>query len=251
MATAVHASEAAKGRRIIKSNGTGEEHWRTDYIGTRSTGSGGDHPQAFLIEMRAEETILPHYHEVDQFQVFVAGSGALGRHEVPTLAVHYTDHHTGYGPIKAGPHGYSYFTFRARTDPGAKYLHRPGYRESLKPSRKRHGTASALMLTTAPVLRQLQTQHTEPLLGELSGGDGLGAWLHRLGGGMRVDASPAAGSGGQYWLVLNGALSWERAEYGPWSALFVGADEPPLEAHAGDVGLEVLQLQYPQAPSVP
>ena len=47
------------------------------------------------------------------------------------------------------------------------------------------------------------------------------------------------------------ALSWQRAEYGPWSVLFVGADEPPLEAHAGGAGLEVLQLQYPRAPSVP
>jgi hypothetical protein len=251
MVTAVQASVAVKGRRVIRSNGTGEEHWRTDYIGARSTGTGSDQPQAFLIEMRADETILPHYHEVDQFQVFVAGSGALGRHEVPTLAVHYTDHHTGYGPIKAGLHGYSYFTFRARTDPGAKYLHLPGYRESLKPSRKRHGTASGLMLTTAPVLQQLDAQSSEPVLEELSNGDGHGAWLHRVGGGMRLDAAAAAGSGGQYWLVLNGALSWQGADYGQWSVLFVDADEPALEAHAGAAGLEVLQLQYPHSPSMP
>lgn len=251
MVTAVAGERVLPQRYVIKSNGTGEEHWRTDYIGTRGTGMGGDSPQAFLIEMQAGETILPHYHEVDQFQVFVAGSGALGRHDVPVLAVHYTDHHTGYGPIKAGSRGYSYFTLRARTDPGAKYLHRPGYRESLKPSRKRHGTAGGLALTTAPVLQQLGAQHTESLLADLPSGDGLGAWLHRLGAGLPLTGSAAGESGGQYWLVVNGALCFEGAEYGPWSLLFVGAGDPALQATAGPQGLEVLQLQYPRAPSLP
>ncbi len=249
MVIGVAAAEALKGRRVIKSRGTGEEHWRTDYIGTSSTGAGSDRPQAFLIEMKAEETILPHYHEVDQFQVFVAGSGALGRHEVPTCAVHYTDHHTGYGPIKAGPHGYSYFTLRARTDPGAKYLHQPGYRESLKPSRKRHGTAAGVMLTTAPVLKQLDAPRAEPLLATLDGSDGLGAWLHRLGADMELTGGDPAATGGQYWLILNGALTFDGTHYGPWSMLFVGRDEPPLELRAGAEGLEVLLLQYPQAPA--
>lgn len=249
MVTAVHAAQAAKGRRIIKSNGTGEEHWRTDYIGTRSTGQGGESPQAFLIEMQADETILPHYHEVDQFQVFVAGTGALGRHDVPTLAVHYTDHHTGYGPINAGPRGYSYFTLRAQTDPGAKYLHRPGYRESLKPSRKRHGTASGLALTTAPVLQQLKAPRVETLLAELPAEDGLGAWLHRLGSSMPLDAPAPHACGGQYWLVVNGALAWQGQEYEAWSLLFVAADGPALQAQASARGVEVLQLQYPRSPS--
>lgn len=251
MVIAVSAAEALPGRHVIRSAGTGEEHWRTDYIGKAGGGRDGDAPQAFLIEMRAEETILPHFHEVDQFQVFIAGSGALGRHDAPTLAVHYTDHHTGYGPIKAGPRGYSYFTLRARSDPGARYLHHPGYREALRPSRKRHGTASGLLLSTAPVLRDLDALQTERLLADIPAGDGLGAWLHRLGAGMRLAGSPASDTGGQYWLVVNGSLSWAGAEYGPWSLLFVPADAPPLAAEAGPEGLEALQLQYPRAPALP
>lgn len=249
MITAVAAEAALKGRYVIKSNGTGEEHWRTDYIGSRSTGKGASTPQAFLIDMQANETILPHYHEVDQFQVFVAGSGALGRHDVPTCAVHYTDHHTGYGPIKAGPRGYSYFTLRAQTDPGAKYLHKPGFRESLKPSAKRHGTAGGLELTTTPVLAGLAVPVIEPLLAELAGDDGLGAWLHRLGGGMALNGRSTAQTGGQFWLVVNGSLVWNEASYGPWSILFVAPDSEPLAARAGSNGLEVLQLQYPHTPS--
>lgn len=251
MVQAVAAQAVLKNRYVIKSNGTGEEHWRTDYLGSRSTGAGGASPQAFLIEMQANETILPHFHEVDQFQVFVAGSGALGRHAVPACAVHYTDHHTGYGPIDAGPHGYSYFTLRAVTDPGAKYLHRPGYREALQPSAKRHGTAGGITCSTAPVLAALEAPVTEALLPDLDGGDGLGAWLHRLGAHQPLPVRDPAGSGGQFWLVMNGSLLWQGTVYGPWSLLFVERGDPALAASADANGLEVLQLQYPRAPSVP
>jgi hypothetical protein len=250
MTIAVAAADALKARRAIKSTGTGEEHWRSDFIGVK-TNVLGDAPQAFLIDMSANETILPHYHEVDQYQVFVAGSGGLGRHAVPTLAVHYTDHHTGYGPIVAGPRGYSYFTLRAKTDSGAKYLHQPGYRESLKPSKKRHGTSGGLELTTAPVLKALAAPQSEPLLAELAAGDGLGAWLHRLGPGMKLQGADPSGTGGQYWLVVNGALAWNGTIYAPWSLLFVEGREPAITIEAGAEGLEILQLQYAHAPSLP
>ena len=106
MVQAVIGEQALKGRRIIQSRGTGEEHWRTDFLGRPGDGGGiKNEPQAFLIEMHAGETILPHFHEVDQFQVFVSGMGSLGRGKEAArpLSVHYADHHTGYGPIDAGP----------------------------------------------------------------------------------------------------------------------------------------------------
>ena len=38
--------------------------------------------------MNAGETIVPHFHEVDQFQIFVAGSGGMGRNAAAPLVVH-------------------------------------------------------------------------------------------------------------------------------------------------------------------
>src|SRR5258706_4586143 len=134
MVHAMTGTKALQGRRMIKSKGTGQEHWRTDFIGLPSDGEVKNQPQAFLIEMTPNETIVPHFHEVDQFQVFVAGGGGLGRNNdvAHPIAVHYADHHTGYGPINAGPQGFSYFTLRAKTDSGAIYLHHPGYRDKFK-----------------------------------------------------------------------------------------------------------------------
>ena len=159
MVQAVAGEQALKQRKVVTSGGTGAQYWRTNFLGKRGDGQlSEDQPQAFLVEMSANETIVPHFHEVDQFQIFVAGSGGMGRNAAAPLVVHYADHHTGYGPINAGPQGYSYFTLRAKSDPGAHYLHKPGYRDLLKPSLKRHATVSGVALSTEPVLMDLQGQ---------------------------------------------------------------------------------------------
>ena len=250
MIQAMAGELALKGRRIIKSGGTGEEHWRTDFLGKRADGTIKDHqPQAFLIEMQANEVIVPHFHEVDQFQVFVSGSGSLGRESnlAHPLAVHYADHHTGYGPINAGPQGYAYFTLRARSDSGAGYLHKPGYREKLKPSRKRHGVAAGLALSIEPVLMERKEVAIEPLLTDLDGSDGLAASMLRMGpGASHAGPDPRAG-GGQHFLVLNGSLKLDGNSYSAWSTVFVSKDEAPLDLRAGPKGLEVLLLQFPRA----
>lgn len=237
------AAQATPGRRLVKSTGTGEEHWRTDFIGKRMDAV-QETPQAFLIEMSPNEVIVPHFHEVDQFQVFVAGAGSLGRdtHPVRPLAVHYADHHTGYGPITAGTHGYSYFTLRARTDSGAVYLHKPGYREKLKPSRKRHHTAADIVLSTEPVLQARREIARETLF---DGGDGaLGAWLLRLGPDMQADGPDPRSSGGQYYLVVNGSLDIAGNSCPAWTTVFVGAADAAMKIRAGNRGAEVLLMQF-------
>jgi len=251
MVIAVTAEQALKGRRIVKSTGTGEEHWRTDFIGRRGDGEIRNAPQAFLIEMTPNEVIVPHFHEVDQFQIFVAGSGSLGRAGAPAtpLAVHYSDHHTGYGPINAGPHGFSYFTLRAKTDPGAVYLHKPGYREKLKPGKKRHDLAQ-ITLSTEPVLVNRGDAALEPLLkNQDHEEDGLAAFLLRMGPDRKTSGPDPRASDGQHYLVVNGSLELDGNHYPAWSTVFVAASEAPLAISAGAQGLEVLILQYPRQES--
>jgi hypothetical protein len=192
--------------------------------------------------MQANDRILPHFHEVDQFQVFVAGRGGLGRGAFePPVTVHYADRYTGYGPLDAGPQGYSYFTLRANTDPGPVYLHSPDYRQKLKPSKKRHA-AVQLALSTAPVLAHRSEVALEPLIEGHD--DGLAAWLLRAGAGASVTGPAPGGSGGQFFLVLNGSLELQGASYPTWSTLFLDAREDPLQCRAGPAGCEVLLAQF-------
>ncbi len=238
-------TEALPRRIVMKSPGNGAERWRTDYLGIVGGGEFLPDPQAFLIEMQANDKILPHFHEVDQFQVFVAGQGAVGRGEAqPPVTVHYADRYTGYGPIDSGPQGYSYFTLRARTDPGPTYMHQPGYRDKLKPSKKRH-SATQVALSTAPVLAFRRDLVVETVMkGPPEHEDGLGAFLVRAGARLATSGPDPAKSGGQFFLVLNGSLTHAGTEYPLWSTLFVEPGDGALDFTAGADGCEVLVAQF-------
>src|SRR5581483_12026367 len=82
--------------------------WHTTFIGkNRNTlrdgeappAAGALYPMAFLVEKEAAVVVRPHFHQADQFQVVVQGGGRLGLHDIGTVAVHYTDAWSAYGPI--------------------------------------------------------------------------------------------------------------------------------------------------------
>jgi len=181
MVQAIAGETALKGRKMIKSGSTGEEHWRTDFLGKRADGEIKDH---------------------------------------------------------------SYFTLRARSDSGAVYLHNPGYREKLKPSRKRHGMAAGLTLSTEPVLMERKEVAVQKLMPDLDSTDGLGASLIRMGPGMTHTGPDPRATGGQYYLVVNGSLMLATGTYSAWSTVFVPAADAPLGLTAGPKGMEALLLQF-------
>ena len=134
----VNGSEALKKRHLVTSRGTGESHWSAEYIGPRDTSKETSMaPHALVTDMSPNETILPHFHGMAQFQIFSGGSGKMGRDDVRPLVVQFKDHHTAYGPVVAGPQGLTFFAMRMHTvDSGPIYMSKPGYREKLKPDRK-------------------------------------------------------------------------------------------------------------------
>ena len=89
------ADDARPSRRRANSNGA--DFWLTSYIGAnRYAASAGDppapgsiYPMAFLVEQDAGAVVGAHYHQADQFQVVVGGTGRLGRHDVAPGAIHY------------------------------------------------------------------------------------------------------------------------------------------------------------------
>src|SRR3954463_3601109 len=145
---------------VVRDNET--ETWRSDYS-ERKAGV----PQVLLVEQQVPGSkILPHFHGIDQFQVFVDGTGRLGHHEVRPLSVHYTNSHTGYGPIEAGPQGLSYYVLRPSFDTlGSQYLHVPEARSKLKPGGKRFFLADDIAVAEADALRALGTVETARVVG--------------------------------------------------------------------------------------
>ena len=91
---AVAAAEADI-KEVVRKDGVGR---RSDYFG--SPGRVTAEPQGFLVERPyANARIDPHFHDIDQFQVIVAGDGHIGKKEVRAVTFQYADAFTPYGPI--------------------------------------------------------------------------------------------------------------------------------------------------------
>ena len=71
--------------------------------------------------MQPPHSVTPaHFHQTNQFQVFVGGGGTVGKLRADPLTVQYAGANTPYGPITAEGEGIHYFTLRQEWDSGAK-----------------------------------------------------------------------------------------------------------------------------------
>ncbi|MBV6303355.1 hypothetical protein KVP10_00570 [Candidimonas humi] len=237
-------SEKTLAEKFLTLSGSGHKHYRTDFLGRKGDPRIKGKPQAYLLDLNADEVLPPHFHIIDQFQVFFRGNGTLGRNAdvLQPVSIHYADHHTGYGPIIAGREGFSYFTLRPEADPGAVYLHKEGYREKLEPSRKRHHLVQTRINAEPAVIHSGVTQEC---LVEKGQKNDAGITMLRMGADAHAVAPDPARSGGQYYLVLSGTLLHDGQPYPPLSVLFVDAAEPAFEVRAGRQGLEAAVMQFP------
>jgi hypothetical protein len=240
------STEALAGRRIIKSPGTGIEHWGAEFFGPRSSTGVAPGPQATMSDLNPGETILPHFHGTTQFQLFAAGSGVIGRTALQPLVVQYKDHHTTYGPVTAGPQGLSFLAVRIHTGVSAPvYSHEPDFRDKLKPSKRRNWLTEPIGLSTEPVLQFRKEASWEPLYDQDKIDDDMNAHVVRLGAGMTVKAPDPRKGGGFYVFVANGSMAKDGQDLPRWSMVAVESNEPEFEIRAGDKGLEALVLQFP------
>ena len=246
----IHAksgTEVLESLQPVVSPGSGVEHWGASYFGPRySRAEVSEAPQALMTQMCANETILPHFHGNTQFQIFPAGAGVMGKSTVQPLMLQYKDHHTAYGPLVAGAHGLTFIALRNRTgDSAPVYLSKPGYKEKLKPSKRRNWMSSAIALSTRPVLQFRREAAWEPVFEPERIDDTMAAHMLRLGGGMSVPGPDPEAGGGYYVFVANGELALGERLLPPWSMLFVERTEQAPPIQASDRGLEALVMQFP------
>jgi len=230
--------------------------WHTTYIGkNRNTLKEGEappaddviYPMAFLVEKDAAAVVKPHFHSADQYQIVVQGGGRLGIHDIGSIAVHYTDAYSAYGPIIAADEGVSWFTLRNTWDPGARYM--PAARQQLREARARYQHREATCGPLPPL--------SEAELAALTGvtgteviettKDGLGTWRYRVpAGGFVAGPDPATG-GGQFWLVAAGSAAVPGGALLPvQSCIFVGPDDAAAVVTAGPSGADLVCMQFPK-----
>jgi hypothetical protein len=202
------------------------------------------YPMGFLVEQGADTLVQAHFHAANQWQVVVGGEGALGRHPVAPVAIHYTNAFSSYGPLRAGPEGLHYFTLRNGYDPGARYVPDAAHEMRGRPRQFREAKAAAGPPASAAALAALAAPVADILVPMAA--DGLAAWRHRLppGAGLR-GPDPMQGEG-QYWVVTAGSLTLAEAVLPRLSCAFIFPADGPAEVLAGAGGAELLVLQYPR-----
>jgi hypothetical protein len=229
--------------------------WNTSFIGkNRSTLKEGEaapadgivYPMAFLVEKDAAAVVKPHFHQADQYQVVVQGSGRLGIHDIGTVAVHYTDAYSAYGPIIAAEEGVSWFTLRNTWDSGARYM--PAHRQQLREARARYqhreSTCGPLPPLTETELAALTSVSGAPVIEPTR--DGLGTWRYTVPAHGSVTGPDPASGGGQFWLVTAGSAAAPGGTLLPVnSCVFVGPDDAAALMSAGPLGADLLCMQFP------
>ena len=200
-------------------------------------------PMAYLVSQAADSVVQAHYHEADQFQLFVAGDGRIGTHALRPVTVHYAGAYSPYGPILSGPSGLSYVTLRRSWDPGAKWM--PEAAAALRSiPHRRHAalTSEHFDCCSDSQRRLLRGVSMSPLLD--STGDGLGAWLIRAGPGAAIEGPDPAAGNGQFWYVLSGECVHGGSAAARDGCIFVSEDERALAGVAGATGVEMLLVQF-------
>ena len=195
-------------------------------------------PQCFHSTFEPNSVIRPHFHRVDQFQVFVSGSATMGKHRLDPVTVHYADAFTPYGPINNGPAGMSFFNCRSRADVGAHWM--PGSKDEMDVKAGRAITACAkLGLADA-----LEGVRLELLIDPED--DGLAVVELVAPAGARLPSEIVEGSG-RFQLVLEGSMQLRGRELPADSCAFASPGEVLSARRTGEKGLHLLELQLPAA----
>jgi hypothetical protein len=194
-----------------------------------------------LIEQPPGFEFMPHFHRQNQFQVFVGGSGVIGRHALAPVVVHYAGAYTGYGPLVAGPQGIQYFTLRPVCESG--FIPLSQRHEQMLPGPKRHAHSESISVASAAEM-QGWTQAREEFVIPL-GADGMGARLVSLPSQATWTCMHPLGSQGQFLFVLQGTAVAAGHALGQWEQLYVTSNEAPPVVSAGNEGVQFLCLSVP------
>jgi hypothetical protein len=197
-------------------------------------------PTVFLAEQPPDCELLTHFHRQNQFQLFVDGTGTIGREQIGPVTVHYAGAYTGYGPLLSGPAGLKYFTIRSVFDTG--FIPATEAREKMVRGPKRHAQAR---LGEPWSVERLSALHAPQVQWALPEDMGLGAVHVRLPAGAAFVLEAIHDSHGQFVFVLAGSAAVQGAELAPWESAFATADERDVSVVAGTQGAELVVLHMP------
>ena len=207
----------------------------------RATADTPDAPTAALNRYEGKKISNAHFHEVDQFQVIVEGSGDFGRHPVKPYYVHFSRAYTPYGPLQSNPDtGWGFIVLRARFDSGAQRF--PWAYDKLKKIPDRQPWQITTKVDFPARTSAVNVQDVPEIKDER----GLFTQTLTMGPGTRTMTPDRLGGDGQYVVVVKGSVIHDGKERIAPTVMFINRNEPPMEIHAGSQGLEAIIMNFPK-----
>ncbi len=183
-----------------------------------------------------------HFHQVDQFQVIMEGSGTFGRHEVQPYCVHFSRAYTPYGPLQSEKEtGWGFIVMRTRFDPGAQRF--PQSYEKLKkvPDRRPWQVTKKVSFPQAGAGMSLQD------VPEIKDDQGLFTKTLTMAANAQAVAPDPSGGDGQYVVAVKGSLMHDGKERQAPAVIFIEPSEPAFKLLAGAEGLQAIVMNFPKA----
>ena len=207
----------------------------------RATPDTPDAPTAALNRYEGMKISNAHFHEVDQFQVIVEGSGDFGRHPVKPYYVHFSRAHTPYGPLQSNKDtGWGFIVLRSRFDPGAQRF--PWALDKLKQIPDRQPWQVTTKVDFPPATNGVSVRDVPEIRDER----GLFTRTITMGPNTRTMTPDRLGGDGQYVVVVKGSIVHDGAEREAPTVMFIDRSEPPIEIRAGAKGLEAIIMNFPK-----
>lgn len=202
-------------------------------------------PHVFMIESSPNRSLATHFHDVDQFQVVVAGSGSMGRHHLLPHVVHFARGFTPYGPLLSGPdeEGIAYVTLRARACPTGGAQRLPECRSRLTSiSGRKPWQASGVPLFVSPGTNGVGLAEIPGIRDER----GLAGHAVTLSSHASIELLQPAKGDGFCVVVLQGSLVHQRVSKAALTVVYVEPEEASYLMVAGPSGLQGLILNFPE-----
>ena len=254
MVDVVATQEAFARRQVLMvpgytETGSDENYYVTQFFGALPANvdpnppdSAMGQPQAYYVEQPPQATVPPHYHDTNQFQVFLRGEAVFGKKPVAPLAVHYANGHTPYGPIVTHDQATHYLTLRNQWDSGGKTMLQS--RPTLRKVRRRFRMIEEIVMPDLAPLGAGTVDRHDALACEE---DGLGVSTFGLGAGADSDLALSRPGEGRFGLVLAGEIYGQDKALETGSCVHIGPNDTDT-FRAGDAGAAVLVMQFPPEP---
>jgi hypothetical protein len=199
---------------------------------------GADVPQVFFSALDGDrEPVGVHWHRVDEFQLFVAGSGAMGRHDLQRVSIHYADAFVPYGPITPGTEGLTMLTLRARS---AQSHWMPATRDALVTALAADGARRERRNLVVDLAENGAADDVHVLLED---GDGLRVVVYRMRAGETRDIEPTKGVC-RFGLVVAGRARVDAEQRAGRDDVLMGVPASPYTVRAVD-DATYLELDLP------